>query len=769
VKHWQGITKFLSTGQAKGEIEVNRADTTGAKAGAQSGRDAVQMTGGVSYRRALLSISRRNIACKITAPAAAIAISVAAAFLLVGYQPVLAQLGSPDFANPSEVTSRPAEKRLRMVMEMISGVYEIPNVGKVTLRQFRGWDAAQKPPDLTSDTISPGPTLRVRLGDQVQIAFLNKVDDREFSYTFDTVSNAGSAGSSSFGCDKSGMIYPGNDKFPNCFHGSSTGNLHFHGTHTSPDGLGDNVLVEVLPQFNQQDWTDDFKKIFDSGTIPQRWEELPEHYREEQLKLGGLVQQHDDTAAEQAAKNGLKRPESLYDKDMEEIREGRWPQYLIGAFPNFFVVPEYKPGGEYKAGQAPGTHWYHAHKHGSTSLHILNGLAGALVIEDGSEGGYDYAIRSFYGWGSSYGTHEKIMVFQEFDTTQNLERPGADGKGLQQVLVNGKFTPTITMRPGEVQLWRMLNATEGNGPGKLTNQLFTAAMAAGFTFKQTAMDGVQFSPTNYKNQPFLSGSIPNGLALAGANRADLLVQAPKTLGRIPFGNGGAILFYVNVVDGPPTRCKDTHYAAPCFPTEWPEMPAFLKDLPAPGPNDVTNPNTPVKFEWEPGRTTASRNPNPPHFMINGKQYNQEGPHIDQCMPLNALQDWVLENRTNTPHPFHIHTNPFQVLNISTPSVPDRTKGPGADNPLIISKYTPTDNYVWQDVVNLPPAVINPKDGTIIEPGKVTIRQTFVDFTGTFVLHCHILAHEDRGMMQLVRVVPADDYPDGCQKGIPEQH
>ena len=737
---------------------MNRANTASVKASAQSGRDAIQMAGGVSDGRALLSISRWNIAGKITAPAAAIAISMAAAFLLAGHQPLLAQnLGSPEFANPSEVTSRPAEKRLRMVMQMISGKYQIPNVGEASLRQFRGWDAAQQPPDLTSTTISPGPTLRVRLGDQVQIAFLNKVDDTQFAYTFDTNSKPGF---SSFGCDETDgpkWIYPGKDKFPNCFHGSSTANLHFHGTHTSPDGLGDNVLVEVLPEVDQPDWTADFDTIFASRTIPQLWEELPQHYRDTQL---ALVEEHDEAAAKQATKNGLQPPESLYEQDMKFIKEGKWPQYLIGAFPNFLDVPDYKPGGEYKAGQAPGTHWYHAHKHGSTSLHILNGLAGALVIEDGSEGGYDYAIRSFYGWGSSYGTHEKIIVFQEFDTTQNLERPGANGKGLLQVLVNGKFRPTITMRPGEVQLWRMLNATEGNGAGKLSNQLFTAA---GFRFKQTAMDGVQFSPTNYKNQPFLSGSIPNGLALASGNRADLLVQAPKTLGPIPFctgkscENGGTILFYVNVVDGPLTRCKDPDDAVPCFPTEWPEMPAFLKDLPPPGPDAVTNPDTPVKFEWEDGRTKVGRdnNNNPPHFMINHKQFGQTGRVIDQCMPLNALQDWVLENWTTTPHPFHIHINPFQVLNISVPS------------PGYRAVVTPTDNYVWQDVIMLPPAVIN-SDGTI-EPGKVTIRQKFVDFTGTFVLHCHILAHEDRGMMQLVRVVPAANYPDSCQDSVPEHH
>jgi FtsP/CotA-like multicopper oxidase with cupredoxin domain len=74
------------------------------------------------------------------------------------------------------------------------------------LRQFRGLDAAQEPPDLKSSTISPGPTLRVHLGDQVQIAFLNKVDDREFAYTFDTVSKAGSSGLSSFGCDETNEV-----------------------------------------------------------------------------------------------------------------------------------------------------------------------------------------------------------------------------------------------------------------------------------------------------------------------------------------------------------------------------------------------------------------------------------------------------------------------------------------------------------------------------------------------------------------------------------
>jgi FtsP/CotA-like multicopper oxidase with cupredoxin domain len=726
----------------------------------------------VGVERALPPASRRDFTGKALTALLGIAVAALIALSLLLSQPpgasaqagaplaLTQNLGSPPFANPSEVRYRTGEKRLRAVMVIVSGQYSIPNVGAAPLRQYRGWDPSGPAPNLKGDTIAPGPTLRARLGDMVEISFLNKVDDSIFPYSFDTNSPPGH---SSFGCDQSGTpdpktgkyLYPYNDLFPNCFHGSSTANIHFHGTHTSPDGVGDNVLVQVLPQLNQPDWAATFNKIFDSGKIPQKWADLPPDYRNKQMDM---LKKHDTDAAAQAQKNKLPPPESLWQADDKMIKAGQWPQYLMGAFPNFFVIPDYSSG-QYKAGQAPGTHWYHAHKHGSTSLHILNGLAGALVIESSQEGGYDHVIRRYYGWGDSYGDHEKIIVFQQFDPTQNLERPrSTGGKGIKQVLVNGLFQPTITMRPGEVQLWRLLNATEGNNAGKIGTDLF---QTAGFTFKQTAMDGVQLSPGNYNNQPFLNpkapgGQVPGGLALAGGNRADVLVQAPSKPGvYVLQSNNPGTLFFVNVAGSP--------VATPpggAFPAKWPEMPKFLLDLPKPGPNDVKNPDTPVKFQWEAGRVKAAPatdNGPPPHFMINDKQFEEHGSQIDQCMPLNGLQDWVLENWTSTSHPFHIHINPFQVVKIETPSAQNK-----------YTTYAPKENFVWQDVIALPPAVIS-ADGKKITPGRVTIRQTYLDFTGTFVLHCHILAHEDRGMMELVRVVPASQYPAACQKAIPEHH
>jgi FtsP/CotA-like multicopper oxidase with cupredoxin domain len=236
--------------------------------------------------------------------------------------------------------------------------------------------------------------------------------------------------------------------------------------------------------------------------------------------------------------------------------------------------------------------------------------------------------------------------------------------------------------------------------------------------------------------------------LAAGNRADLLVKAPKAPGLTAFKSGDATLFFVNVTGDPVTSEQ-------FFPEdEWPKMPEFLRDLPEPGPNDIKNPYQPVKFQWEAKRTGPFATPFPPHFMINDKQFGEKGPIVDQCMPLNGLQEWVLENyTTEIAHPFHIHINPFQIIEISSPT----------QN----LTYAPKDNFIWHDVIAIPPAKIGP-DGKPI-PGRVRIRQAYPDFAGTFVLHCHILGHEDRGMMQLVRIVPPEQYPKGCQGYVPDHH
>ena len=742
----------------------------------KSNQDYRQLGRPTNNPNARRDFRRRALAMTLIIVGAGIAVSVSLSMLIVERAQAQAiNAGSDELKNPVEVPRRDGEKRLRMVMQLSSGSFRIPGVATETLRQFRGWDAKEQAPTPSTGTtpVAPGPTLRTRLGDKVEISFLNKIDDGKFFYS---PVRETPPGQSDYGCDESGVRdpktqlifpYPAADKFPNCFHGSSTANIHFHGTHTSPDGLADNVLVQVLPQLNQPDWTTTFNKLFDSGTIPQQWKDMPEDYKTKQMEL---IKQYDEEQKAIAKQRGWREPRPLYPSNQKMINAGLWPQYLMGAFPNFFDIPDFDSAGfnsgnnGFKAGQAPGTHWYHAHKHGSTSLHIRNGLAGALIIESSKDGGYDDVIRKFYGW-TSYTDHEKILVFQQFDPTQNLERsPRGENQGLggKTTLVNGLLKPTIKMRPGEVQLWRFINATEGNAQGIIKNTLF---QTPGFTFKQTAMDGVQFNPSNYASQPFLNpfapnGMVPGGLTLAAGNRADLLVQAPMTPGVTEFKSGNATLFFVSVAGTPVTLPNGP------FPKTWAVMPRFLNDLRKPGPDDPMNQNSPLKFQWEEGRSNAGLSPEPdprfpPRFMINGKQFSETGEVVDQCMPLDGLQDWVLENYTALEHPFHIHINPFQVIRIDTPTARDT-----------YNVYSPSKDFVWQDVIAIPRAKITSNSAgqiTNVTPGRVVIRQTYLDFTGTYVLHCHILAHEDRGMMQLVRVVPAGGFPRRCQDFPPEHH
>ena len=90
----------------------------------------------------------------------------------------------------------------------------------------------------------------------------------------------------------------------------------------------------------------------------------------------------------------------IWDEDQNAHEAGVWPQYYIGAYPYCFALPEYKsqawpppPGSRPVMGQSPGTHWYHAHKHGSTAINVGNGMIGAFIIE----GAYDDALNAYYG------------------------------------------------------------------------------------------------------------------------------------------------------------------------------------------------------------------------------------------------------------------------------------------------------------------------------------------------------------------------------------
>jgi FtsP/CotA-like multicopper oxidase with cupredoxin domain len=97
--------------------------------------------------------------------------------------------------------------------------------------------------------------------------------------------------------------------------------------------------------------------------------------------------------------------------------------------------------------------------------------------------------------------------------------------------------------------------------------------------------------------------------------------------------------------------------------------------------------------------------------------------VKQTVALGSVEEWTVFSMNNIRHPFHIHVNPVQVIKIN-----------GA----------PVEPF-WCDTIALPPG------GNPITPTSVTFRTRFRDFAGAFVMHCHMLAHEDMGMMQRVEI------------------
>ena len=673
---------------------------------------------------------------------------------------------------------------LQAVIRVVDGERTVPTSTKTAvktrLRYYVGhnpgnsnqsWPPKDQPAPAPPGPPAPGPTLRCSIGDNVQITFLNQVNVANFP---DSLAN-GEYGKAE-GCDELRVpgnknYYPATDKFPNCLHASSAANIHFHGTHVTPSTTGDNVLVNIWPSTTvlEKDVQQAFRQTFEeceTRHIPQRWEDLPLQWRMYQERL---IKEYDSTApyvGPGANPNGRGLPEylRLWPQNVEAITHGAWPPYYVGSYPYCFKIPRYEepahhPGEQahsgVKMGQSPGTHWYHSHKHGSTSINMFNGLSGAFIIEDNSPTGYDGALKAFY---QKTGLDQVVLVFQQIVDDPNLLRPTPQKRPL---LVNGQFTPFVKMQPGQVQLWRMVNATVS---APVAIQFNSCPTTSGVVnpppqFKQTAQDGVQYAYANY-NKP---DNGKNPINLAPANRADILVQAPTLPGLYVVGTVAAPILFIQV--GGATMSMEF----PKTEAEFPPMPPFLRDIPE---NEIRLQRR-VVYGWDKNRTVAGRNPDgsAPQFTIDGQQFSDGV--VNQVMLLDTAEEWTISNETIIAHPFHIHVNPFQIVEVFDPNtmkVAVRIVSNAREQEAAQNKYGNTKTVIvgppiWSDnfaipiaqtqidpKTNKPAVILNPDTGYAQTPGYFTMRSRFVDFTGQYVQHCHILAHEDRGMMQLLEVV-----------------
>jgi suppressor of ftsI len=317
-----------------------------------------------------------------------------------------------------------------------------------------------------------------------------------------------------------------------------------------------------------------------------------------------------------------------------------------------------------------------------------------LVTNHVSRGaaGMLYVANSHTDLVAGLGIRRRLMLLQQayFDTDRET-LIGDDGERDDPEralsLINGQRMPEIRMRPGEVQVWSLCNGS---------TSAFYALHAEGVTFDVIATDGV----------PTVAARREDRLVLVSGDRLEVVVRATTRPGRY------AVIYeaYDQGVDTWPRKDLATIVVAG-EPWRGPDHPGVdtstpLEDLsavyvpPERRRTIVFGMNEEVE-EGEFGR-----------FTINGHPWD---PGISEwTSALDTVEEWHIVNETEQEHPFHVHVNPFQVTQWNGAPVPFA----GYQDTAIVPRF-----------------------------GSTTLRTRFTDFIGGPVLiHCHILDHEDMGMM-----------------------
>ena len=379
-----------------------------------------------------------------------------------------------------------------------------------------------------------------------------------------------------------------------------------------------------------------------------------------------------------------------------------------------------------------GLQWYHPHMHEASRGQLGRGLAGAIIIENAAES--EIPVLAALG-----GEGERILLLQALP----IDNGATPREHLK--LVNGLQNPQMSIRAGETQRWRVLNASSDT-----TMQLSivgTNGSATNIPFHPIGFDGI---PT-----PEIFPAIDSDWIHPGS-RLELLLSAPPDAApgdtfEVRWCEPSTDMFHSPTDDlQPEADCTGTTVALATLtvvegnasPVSFAAGDAFA-DLASfgldpdlwSGPADV---NRTIRFVQEFSVAGGT------DFQIDVGDGN--GPrvfeHEQVCAApiessLGQIEEWTIENWTTDLHTFHIHVNPFQVD-------PDSTSAKYADAPF------------YQDNIVLPLGVsannpMNPNEAS--EPGIIKIRIRAKDYIGTSVFHCHLLEHEDHGMMTAITIVP----------------
>ncbi|MDI9917319.1 multicopper oxidase family protein [Rhodococcus sp. IEGM 1379] len=335
------------------------------------------------------------------------------------------------------------------------------------------------------------------------------------------------------------------------------------------------------------------------------------------------------------------------------------------------------------ANHSSGTYWYHSHQHTLSDTQVFGGLFGALIVRG--------ELDDLPG---VKGRPERLLVLSQTEIADGEMVPGdKSSNNLQQTLVNGTFQPTTEIAPGEIQRWRIINASS----------LFLRLQLDEHPMHVIAIDG----------DALTSAAARDVVEIVPGGRVDVLIEGANTgtyqLRSLSWEEFGP--FYSSMVPAPMPLLNLVSRGNQQNPDPLPDALLPFEDL----REAVIDRRREFVFEEMEPRGTGDVE----HFMyyINGTTFDHHV--VNETMTLGDTEEWHFVNRTYEPHPVHIHVNDFQVVAVNG---------------------EPVDEQHYRDTAMLPPF------------GSLTIRHRFEDFTGQFVMHCHILFHEDHGMMQLLEVV-----------------
>ncbi len=355
------------------------------------------------------------------------------------------------------------------------------------------------------------------------------------------------------------------------------------------------------------------------------------------------------------------------------------------------------------ANQEPGLYWYHPHVHGETSFQVgESGMSGAIVVE-----GLERHLP-----GLSKMKQRLIIVratgIGEDAQPQHTNTGPCTTKDQLTVSLNDAVRPDITIAPGEKQFFRVLNAT-----GHKTLRL----NIEGEKVELVAVDG--FALDTYPGTP--PTELKSDLIVPPASRAEFVVTGPasghakfRTLcyNTGPNGDPDPQILLANL-KAPEGRARASFSAGPLVVGSPLPSNVYTTQLPPPATKRV------VIF---------SENAKP-KFFINGQAYSTKAKPMF-VVHVGTTEEWHVVNVTQEVHDFHIHQLHFLVQKING---------------------VPVSHPFWADSFIIPHRSLAGSKGV---PGSLDLLMNFRDplIRGEFLFHCHILDHEDQGMMAKIEAI-----------------